>query len=212
MTGNKNLLSMLVENDFGVGKLGDGNSYKISGVRELELKTKQGCIEKMTEVYFVSGLQTNMLSVGHLLRKGYDIHFHDMYCNLSRNNHLIASVGVASNNIFSLGLKNKNLSCFFGVDKRISKLWHDRYGHLNYGDLEVLLKKMMVRGFPIIDRLSDICETCQFGKQHKNSFPSQSSWQAKRLLHLIHSDLCGPTKVLSLGGNIYFISFIDDYS
>lgn len=74
----------------------------------------------------------------------------------------------------------------------------------------MLSRKMMVRGLPKLNLPNGVCEACQLGKQHRTSFPSQSSWKAKRPLQLIHSDLCGPMSVSSFGGNCYFISFIDD--
>lgn len=45
----------------------------------------------MSEVYCVPGLKNNLLSAGHLLKKGYDIHFRDMACYLSKNNQVMAS-------------------------------------------------------------------------------------------------------------------------
>jgi transposase InsO family protein len=98
------------------------------------------------------------------------------------------------------------------AEKEVSKLWHDRYGHLNYGSLKLLSNKRMVHGLPQIDPVDGVCEDCQFGKQHRSSFPSESSWRAKKPLELIHSDLCGPMPVASFGGNLYFITFIDDFS
>ena len=39
----------------------------------MSFKSKSGTIEKVSEVYYVPGLKSNLLSMGHLLRKGYDI-------------------------------------------------------------------------------------------------------------------------------------------
>mgnify|MGYP001792528178 CR=1 FL=1 len=175
MTGNKKLFLKLFESDYGEVKVGDGKGYKISGVGELEFKTKQGKVEKMSAVYYGPDLKNNLLSVGHLLKKGYDIHFREIACYLSKKNQVVAKVGVASNNLFSLTLQNENMSCFIGIDKGVSKLSHDRYDHLNYGNLEMLSKKMMVKGLPNIVRLDGVCEACQLGKQHKTLFPSKSS-------------------------------------
>ena len=36
--------------------------------------------------------------------------------------------------------------------------------------------------------------------------------RAQHKLQLIHNDVCGPMHTTSLGGNIYFVLFIDDFS
>ena len=67
VTGNKDLFSKLVEANQGQVTIGDAKSYKIKGVGEITFKTKNGQVEKMSEVYYVLGLQSNLLSVGHLI-------------------------------------------------------------------------------------------------------------------------------------------------
>lgn len=57
-----------------------------------------------------------------------------------------------------------------------------------------------------------MCESCIVGKQPRLSFNHHLPMRATTILHLIHSDVCGPMKVSSLGGNLYFISFVDEYS
>jgi transposase InsO family protein len=57
------------------------------------------------------------------------------------------------------------------------------------------------------------CEVCLKGKQARFPFPShpEKSVAAKRL-DLIHTDLCGPLPVNSLGGKRYILTFLDDHS
>jgi len=55
----------------------------------------------------------------------------------------------------------------------------------------------------------EFCEHCVYGKQTK----SVHQRQPKKILaplHLVHSDVCGPMPVRSLGGAAYFVTFIDD--
>jgi len=42
------------------------------------------------------------------------------------------------------------------------------------------------------------------------SFPSGGK-RAKQILEIVHSDVFGPLKVLSLGKSMYYVSFIDDF-
>jgi hypothetical protein len=56
-----------------------------------------------------------------------------------------------------------------------------------------------------------ICKGCALGKNIKRPFPSSNN-RSKEILDLIHSDVCGPMPVRSLGGSLYYVIFIDDYS
>lgn len=69
----------------------------------------------------------------------------------------------------------------------------------------------MVHGIPIMKKM-DQCEACVFGKQLRTPFPSGKSWRARQRLELIHTDLCGPMQVESLGRSRSFLVFIDDFS
>lgn len=91
-------------------------------------------------------------------------------------------------------------------------MWHKRFGHLNFTSLKLLQKQELVLGLPEIQEHDAICHGCAMGKNHREAFPQESKWRANEPLGLIHSDICGPMQTPSLGGNRYFITFIDDYS
>jgi transposase InsO family protein len=61
------------------------------------------------------------------------------------------------------------------------------------------------------DEVLDPCDYCLFGKKHQVSF-SQTSEKKHNVLNLVYSNVCGPFEVESLGGNRYFLTFIDDVS
>ncbi|KAL0359481.1 UNVERIFIED_CONTAM: Retrovirus-related Pol polyprotein from transposon TNT 1-94 [Sesamum angustifolium] len=46
----------------------------------------------------------------------------------------------------------------------------------------------------------------------QEAIPFRTSWRAKAVLELIHTDVCGPMRTPSHEQNRYFILFIDDYS
>ena len=56
------------------------------------------------------------------------------------------------------------------------------------------------------------CVQCLAGKQKRVSFHSHPPSRKFELLKQVHSDLCGPFKVNSKGGALYFATFIDDHS
>eukprot|EP01018_Ginkgo_biloba_P036731 Gb_30317 [translate_table: standard] len=95
------------------------------------------------------------------------------------------------------------------IDESIQ--WDCRYGHLNYGGLVMLRKNEMVVGLPFIQGSKEICEGYIYGKQHRYSFP-MSKFKAREPLELVHTNLCGIMRTLSMGKERYFMTFIDDYT
>jgi hypothetical protein len=90
------------------------------------------------------------------------------------------------------------------------RLWHYRFGHLNFESLSKLKIDEMVKGLPTFKKETSKCEACIIGKQKRDPFLT-STWQANICLQLIHSDICGPMES-SFGGCKYFILFIDDFT
>jgi transposase InsO family protein len=59
--------------------------------------------------------------------------------------------------------------------------------------------------------MSEVCETCQLGKQVRHPFPAQITHVSSKPLEMIHSDVW-TTKIKSIGGCKYYMSFIDDHT
>lgn len=70
----------------------------------------------------------------------------------------------------------------------------------------------MVIGLPKVDIPEKACAGCLISKHSKNSFKSYLPMRSNDLLEVVHSDVCGPFEVPSLGGNKYFVSFVDEFS
>ena len=56
----------------------------------------------------------------------------------------------------------------------------------------------------------NFCEASIHGKQHRTPFPSWTSTLASEVLEIIHTDVCGPMSIPSIGNSRYFVTFIDD--
>ena len=95
-------------------------------------------------------------------------------------------------------------------------LWHQRFGHLNMNEIkrlsrndDIVVGMKVDKGVHFYDKG---CEPCALGKMHRLPFPKQSENRASRTLEIVHTDLCGPLQVDSLGGSRYFLTFTDDFS
>jgi transposase InsO family protein len=129
-----------------------------------------------------------------------------------QDNRLLAQVEMTKNRMFKLNLVNVQARCLKACIEDMTWLWHLRFGHLNFGGLKQLSNKRMVKNIPHIDHSDKLCEGCVLGKHPRNSFPKESSYRAKKVLELVHTDICGPITPNSLGKHRYFITFIDDFS
>ncbi|XP_012841252.1 PREDICTED: uncharacterized protein LOC105961568 [Erythranthe guttata] len=119
--GNKKLLSNLVEASHGTVTLKDGYTYALEGVGEIVFKTKSGKVETMSEVYYVPNLTSNLLSVGHLMRKGFNMFFDNFTCILKKKDQHIANIGMNGNNIFPIKPDNFEAFCHLTVKDDVSK-------------------------------------------------------------------------------------------
>jgi transposase InsO family protein len=79
--------------------------------------------------------------------------------------------------------------------------------------LDKLLKKELVRGLKDVKFEKDKpCSACQASKQVANTYPTKAYMSTSRVLELLHMDLFRPTTYKSLGGNLYYLVIVDDYS
>nr|KYP48195.1 Retrovirus-related Pol polyprotein from transposon TNT 1-94 [Cajanus cajan] len=85
------------------------------------------------------------------------------------------------------------------------------FGHFHFSGLNYLSRKEYVSSLPIVNIPNGVCETCEIGKKHRESFPTRVPWRAKKLLEIVHSYLC-TVEIPTHGGSGYFITFIDDFS
>nr|KYP47171.1 Retrovirus-related Pol polyprotein from transposon TNT 1-94 [Cajanus cajan] len=93
---------------------------------------------------------------------------------------------------------------------REASLWNRRLGHISENGLNCLAKKDVLFGLKSVEL--EKCSHCMAGKQIRVSFKKHPPSRKLELLELVHSDVCGPLKVKSFSGALYFVTFIDDCS
>ena len=86
-------------------------------------------------------------------------------------------------------------------------IWHGRLGQMSQNDMEILslygyLPKLSFSNFAL-------CEHCQHGTQTRNAHTRRVN-SSSRPLDLVRIDVCGPMPTRSLGGALYFVTFIDN--
>ncbi|CAI5460244.1 unnamed protein product [Closterium sp. Yama58-4] len=91
--------------------------------------------------------------------------------------------------------------------------WHERLCHINILMLQKLVKDGSLKGLEVKGAAKEIgsCPTCLETKFTKFPF-SSSTGPAKAPLALVHMDVVGPTRALSLSSSRYFLTIVDDHT
>ncbi|CAL2238017.1 unnamed protein product [Prunus armeniaca] len=214
MTGDEGLLVNIQRNLSSKVKMGTGEVVPVAGKGILVIKTKLGK-KHIHEVMLVPGLEENLLSVGQMMEHGYHLVFGgnevSVYDNQSLEN-LIVKVQMTNNRCFPLTMMPASELVLKASVTHCLQTWHKRLGHLNERSIKLLENQGMVHGLPHLEQKSVVCDGCMLGKQHRDSFPLESTWRASNPLELVHTDICGPMKTESLSGNRYFLLFTDDFT
>lgn len=213
MCGNKHLFKEIREVEDRHVSFGDASKIQVKGQGMVHYLQKGGTEGSIEDVYYVPDLKSNILSMGQLMEKGYSVFMKNRVLQLKDNQgRLVARVEMTKNRMYKLNLRSVREKCLqVNVEDKTS-LWHLRFGHLHHGGLNKLAKKNMVHGLPDMDYDGKFCEECVLGKQARTSFQKKAEYQAKHILELIHTDICGPITPESFSSKRYFISFIDDFS
>ncbi|KAL4384578.1 hypothetical protein GQ457_15G010370 [Hibiscus cannabinus] len=213
MCGRKEWFVELDEKVRGRVIFGDDSHADVKGKGKVMITQKNGEKKYITDVYYVPAMKSNIISLGQLLEKGYEVQMKNRSLSLkNKNGELVVQVDMTRNRLFTIDIESGEVKCMKTAIKDDSWLWHLRYGHLGFSGLKLLSKAKMVNRLPEINPPNQLCEACIKGKQHRQSFEVRKSWRARRPLEIVHTDIDGPFDIPSLGGNRYYLTFIDDYS
>lgn len=167
---------------------------------------KEQCLGEVTlkDVQFIPGICVNLLSVSKIVKNSdREVRFDKTGCKILDKNKKIIAMGTLINDMFKLNTVSRAYACSAISNQDNIVLWHRRLAHASVSKLNLLLNLKKQKKIE--------CVICAKGKHARHAFniPGQ---RAADLLDLVHSDVCGPMPVNSIGGSKYFVTFIDDHS
>ncbi|CDF39395.1 unnamed protein product [Chondrus crispus] len=155
-----------------------------------------------------------------MVSKGLQVSFEKDKCIITAGPTLVATANQVGD-LYLLDVMNETLSAHVVTLQTL----HERMAHVNVQGIASMIHNNVVSGinvrqsdvitaiYPTSDNHSFICPACVFGKATRSVIPKQrSSSRAQNCLDLVHSDVCGPLEVQSVGSSRYFITFVDDHS
>ncbi|GJY26613.1 retrovirus-related pol polyprotein from transposon TNT 1-94 [Tanacetum coccineum] len=212
MTGNRSKLKNFVEKFIGSVRFGNDHFGAIMGYGDYVIGDSV-----ISKVYYVEGLGHNLFSVGQFCDSDLEVAFRKHSCFVRDINGADLLKGSRRTNLYTISIddmmKSSPICLLSKASKSKSWLWHRRLNHLNFGTINDLARKDLVRGLPRLKFEKDhLCSACQLGKSKKFSHKPKSENTNMEVLHTLHMDLCGPMRVQSINGKKYILVIVDDYS
>jgi hypothetical protein len=193
--------------------MGDNSSIEVTDKGRIELTN--GSFENMLHVPKIS---VNLLSVYHMMNfnTGKKVLFtpNSMDIYDMKTNYRVATGEVNHQSrlyTFSEFIEHDSALLLTHVDES-SRIWHERFGHLNFRYMQHLSKHKLVDGLLDILFSKGVCEGCVLEKHPQEKFIKGKSQRDSAPLDLIHSDLMGPFPHPSISKARFVLIFVDDFS
>jgi hypothetical protein len=179
MAKDKSRFSSLNECNTNTIFIGDDRSLSVVGSRTVQVDNGH-----FNDVLCVPSLSCNLLSVYQITHssEGKTIEFspHQVVIkDLKDPKHVIATIIVDDiTRLYKFdNFGSSNFSSFFVAHRDdLSKLWHEKFGHIKYRSLHQLCNQHMVTGLPLLSCRDGVCSGCVLDKHQWDSFDKRASW------------------------------------
>ncbi|GKA47643.1 retrovirus-related pol polyprotein from transposon TNT 1-94 [Tanacetum coccineum] len=171
----------------------------------------------ISRVYYVEGLGHNLFSVRQFFDSDLEVAFRKHSCYVRDTDGVELLRGSRGSNLYTISIedmmKSSPICLLSKASKTKSWLWYRRLNHLNFGTINDLARKDLVRGLPRLKFEKDhLFFACQLGKSKKYTHKPKTKNTNLEVLNTLHMDLCGPMRVQTINGKKYILVIVDDYS
>ncbi|GKE06805.1 retrovirus-related pol polyprotein from transposon TNT 1-94, partial [Tanacetum coccineum] len=192
MTGDRSRLRNLVKKFIRTVRFGNDHFGAIMGYEDYVIGDSV-----ISKVYYVEGLGRNLFSVGQFCDSDLEVAFRKHSCYVRDTDGVDLIKGSRGSNFYTISVEDmmkSSLICLLSkASKNKSWLWHRRLNHLNFGTINDLAIKDLVRGLPRLKFEKDhLCFACQLGKSKKYTHTPKAENTNLEVLNTLHMDLCGP--------------------
>ncbi|GJX05502.1 zinc finger, CCHC-type containing protein [Tanacetum coccineum] len=198
--------------------VGDGHRAAVEAIGTYHLELPSGLVIVLNNCHYAPSITRGVISVSYLFDDGFINRFDDNNVISVSKDNLVYFMAVPRDGIFEIDMScsNTNDSSMYAITNKRAKinldsslLWHCRLGHISKKRIEKLQHDGLLNSIDI-ESLGK-CVSCLSGKMARKPYSHQVE-RAKDLLGLIHTDVCGPFRIVSRQGASYFVTFTDDFS
>ncbi|GKD97362.1 retrovirus-related pol polyprotein from transposon TNT 1-94 [Tanacetum coccineum] len=211
MTRNRSRLRNFVKNFIGTVRFGNDHFGAIMSFEDCVIGDSV-----ISMVYYVEGLGHNLFSVGQFCDSDLEVAFKKHSCYVRNEDGVDLLKGSRGLNLYTISvedmMKSSPICLLSKASKNKSWLRHRRLNHLNYGTINDLTRKDLIRSLTRLKFEKDhLCSACQLGKSKKYTHKPKSKNTIMEVLHTLHMDLCETMRVQSINGKKCILVIMDDY-
>ena len=230
-TGDLEFFSELKETEAKSITIANGLKLKVEGIGngDLNVLKEDGGFQtiELENVLYVPELTESLISVKTVTSKGYDVIFKENRCVITKGEAFVAFAVSEPDRLYELQTSDCENELYFSFNSEKSNddfnfecknkncivKWHKRLGHRNFDTLKQMQLEQLTEGITINNCKHKLdCTICVQAKLTQSPYPSCTKYRATEVLSLVHTDLCGPIEVDTIGGKKYFLIFVDDFS
>ncbi|GJW14627.1 retrovirus-related pol polyprotein from transposon TNT 1-94 [Tanacetum coccineum] len=168
-------------------------------------------------VYYVEGLGHNLFFVRQFCDSDLEVAFRKHSCYVRDTDGVNLIKGSRGYKLYIISvedmMKSSSICLLPKASKNKSWLWHRCLNHLNFGTINDLARKDLVRGLPRLKFKKDrLCSACQLRKSKKHTHTPKAENTNLEVLNTLHMELCGLMRVQIINGKKYILVIVDDYS
>ncbi|GJY60726.1 retrotransposon protein, putative, ty1-copia subclass [Tanacetum coccineum] len=201
----------------GAGGSGNGQREAVEAIGIFYLCLPSGLEIVLNNCHYATSITRGVISIYCLYEDGFINRFVNNTIQVSRNN-MVSFSAIPRDGIFEIDLSNSyaNESSIYTISNKRAKLdldsallWHFCLGYISKKHIEKLQHDGLLNSTDL--KAFEKYVHCMSGKMARKPYTHQVE-RAKNLLGLIHTDVCGPFKIMSRQEASYFVTFIDDFS
>nr|GEV18513.1 integrase, catalytic region, zinc finger, CCHC-type, peptidase aspartic, catalytic [Tanacetum cinerariifolium] len=212
MTGDRSRLRNFVNKFIGIARFGNDHFGAIMGYGDYVIGDSV-----IFRAYYVEGLGHNLFCIRQFCDFDLEVAFRKHSCYVRDTDGVELIKGSRGSNLYTISIedmmKSSPICLLTKASKNKSWLWHYRLNHLNFGTINDLARKYLLRGLPRLKFEKDhLCSACQLGKSKKHTHKPKAENTNLEVLNTLYMDLCGPMRVQTINGKKYILVIVDDYS
>lgn len=165
----------------------------------------------LLDVWYIPEIGQNLFSINQNIDSGFNFKADRRGCIFMKNGQIRLVGKRISNRLYALQIRvlvpQEAAEVHLATIETTLQLWHERLGHQAKSHVKRILQS---KGTKVtVDK--EFCEGCVLDKHARASFKDRQN-RPTQTGELIHADICGPMRELSVGESRYFVCFKDDFS